>query len=40
METKIYKGKYYISKKSTYIKMVLQLGLMDEIKMHSILDPN
>ena len=37
METGIHKDKYYISKKSAYIKMALQLGLMDEIKMDSIL---
>ena len=37
METKIHKDKYYMSKKSAYIKMALQLGLMDEIKMDSIL---
>jgi len=29
--------KYYRSKKSAYIKMALQLGLMDEIKMDTIL---
>ena len=37
METGIHKDRYYISKKSAYIKMALQLGLMDEIKMDSIL---
>ena len=36
-ETKIHKDKYYRSKKSAYIKMALQLGLMDEIKMDNIL---
>ena len=36
-ETKIHKDKYYRSKKSAYIKMALQLGLMDEIKMDTIL---